>query len=596
MSLQKGSPQCNLPIPERDFKSATTTVTGSPSAISLHSISDLFFHSLALSAWKSHGRQSWSLRVNPSSGNLHPVESYLVVPQNIAIPLQHDSRHDVGDAVRILHYDPLHHRLQLRARFNRQAWKDTGIGRALPEQCMLLCLSAIHWREAWKYGERAFRYSQMDMGHAICAMSLACQMLGWRSTLWTGCSDDAMASLIGLDRGQDFECKDITETEYPEAVLVIDTANRGDDALEHFLKTVRTIDRMSAADRSSCVEWYGVGNALSKNRFQWPVIHQVAEECANTTSNTNTTAPNFFKQHSVQRPQSLLSAKEVTSMKKLVRQRRSALGFDGKTGMDCKVLYSMLSKLMPTVERNLWSSFYVTLYPSPRVHLLLFVHRINGISPGIYALVRDEDKIQQIQREWQSSSLIRRNANQTADYMWKKPDSCPLDLPLYQLTEGDVRRLATQVSCDQDIAGDGAFSFGMIAEFDNTMHEYGSAAYKHLHWESGFLCHLVYIESERHGFRTTGMGCYFDDAVHALIDPDVSLQPPRHNALLDSEFQDDPHLVEHMERNSTQILDTLRPKMRWQSMYHCTVGRHIVDERLQHTDPYRTETRTVSHG
>ena len=36
----------------------------------------------------------------------------------------------------------------------------------------LVALTSIHWREAWKYGERAFRYCQHDLGHAIAAVSI----------------------------------------------------------------------------------------------------------------------------------------------------------------------------------------------------------------------------------------------------------------------------------------------------------------------------------------------------------------------------------------------------------------------------------------
>ena len=35
--------------------------------------------SLALSAWKQYGPSRWSLRCNPSSGNLHPIEVYAVL-------------------------------------------------------------------------------------------------------------------------------------------------------------------------------------------------------------------------------------------------------------------------------------------------------------------------------------------------------------------------------------------------------------------------------------------------------------------------------------------------------------------------------------
>ena len=49
------------------------------------------------------------------------------------------------------------------------------------------------------------------------------------------------------------------------------------------------------------------------------------------------------------------------------------------------------------------------------------------------------------------------------------------------------RKLATQVSCHQDIAADSAFSFGMLAEFEGTLRERGAWWYPRLFWESGFL-------------------------------------------------------------------------------------------------------------
>jgi len=50
-------------------------------------------------------------------------------------------------------------------------------------------------------------------------------------------------------------------------------------------------------------------------------------------------------------------------------------------------------------------------------------------------------------------------------FAWSTPPGCPADLPLPMLEVGDARQLATKVSCFQDIAGDGAFSLGMIAEY-----------------------------------------------------------------------------------------------------------------------------------
>ena len=40
--------------------------------------------SLGLSAWKSYMGNKWALRMNPSSGNLHPTECHLILLSNLA--------------------------------------------------------------------------------------------------------------------------------------------------------------------------------------------------------------------------------------------------------------------------------------------------------------------------------------------------------------------------------------------------------------------------------------------------------------------------------------------------------------------------------
>jgi hypothetical protein len=48
-------------------------------ALTLTNIAALFELSFGLSAWKQYDNNRWALRCNPSSGNLHPTEAYLVI-------------------------------------------------------------------------------------------------------------------------------------------------------------------------------------------------------------------------------------------------------------------------------------------------------------------------------------------------------------------------------------------------------------------------------------------------------------------------------------------------------------------------------------
>src|SRR5215475_570088 len=49
--------------------------------VSISTLSRFFEFALALSAWKRAGESEWALRSNPSSGNLHPTEGYVLLPK-----------------------------------------------------------------------------------------------------------------------------------------------------------------------------------------------------------------------------------------------------------------------------------------------------------------------------------------------------------------------------------------------------------------------------------------------------------------------------------------------------------------------------------
>src|SRR5439155_21650588 len=64
-----------------------------PAAPTLRALSRLLEYALSLTAWKQAGAVRWALRANPSSGNLHPAEGYVVsaLPELGAPGLFHDA-------------------------------------------------------------------------------------------------------------------------------------------------------------------------------------------------------------------------------------------------------------------------------------------------------------------------------------------------------------------------------------------------------------------------------------------------------------------------------------------------------------------------
>jgi nitroreductase len=138
----------------------------------------------------------------------------------------------------------------------------------------------------------------------------------------------------------------------------------------------------------------------------------------------------------------------------------------------------------------------------PEVHLVLFVHRVDGLHPGIYALVRDRGAVGALRAAFRE------------EFLWEAVTGEPSLLLLLPI---DCRRIAQRLACDQDIAADGFFSIGMIARFEPALRERGEWFYRNLFWETGLIGQVLYLAAEAAGARATGIGCYYDDPVHDVL-------------------------------------------------------------------------------
>ncbi len=448
----------------------------------------LFELSLGLSAWKSYGANRWALRCNPSSGNLHPTESYLLCP------------HLPGLSAGIYHYLSRDHVLEQRAAVDDPRWTDVFSGKGI-----LIGISSIYWREVWKYGMRAWRYCQHDCGHAIAALSYAAAALGWQTRLVVSAGDDALVNLMGLGRTADFVS---AEREAPDALLWVGDPDARPDL-------ARLLDLLSKAS------WYGRANRLSREHVRWPdidAIHRITHKSL---------TPEAAATALVTLPPSAPPALDL-SFAEIARQRRSAVDFDGTTRIHAAALFAMLECLMVRGDAPPWNAL-----PDPiLVHPALMVHRVDGLEPGLYMFLRDP------------AALLGLKQSMRPEWLWQKTGPDPL--PLYLLLPYDLRDIAKSICCHQNIGADSCFALGMLAKFEAALHE--PWRYRHLFWECGMVGQVLYLEAEAAGVRSTGIGCFFDDEMHALLG-----------------------INDHS----------------WQSLYHFTVGGAVDDARLSTLPPYQ---------
>ncbi|KAI9002152.1 hypothetical protein DFJ74DRAFT_746831 [Hyaloraphidium curvatum] len=465
-----GGERALLPLLDDDASSKLPAAgSGVPAAPDVASVAALLELACGISAWKQYGDiPPWSLRCAPSSGNLHPTETYLLA-SGVA---------GLGDA--LYHYSPRDHALELRARKEQPR-----SGPAVPR--IALGLTSIHWREAWKYGERAFRYCLLDLGHVVGSLRYAAAVLRWGLRI-VEVPSVQLAKLLGVDR----EEYSGVEGEEPELLLeVVFPSSPHEGPLDWdwltFTAGAQFFGKPTLLDPNPLYEWEVIDEVARATRFPGPGVPQ---------------APGAATPPSV--PFVPLAGNEH-KMPQIIKQRRSAQDFNPNASMLPDVFYRLLDSLLPRDTPGIFPLDIITT--PPRNHLLLFVHRVTGLAPGIYCLPR------------RKGIEPRLRMSLDPGFEWSPVAVCPRHIPLYRLLAlpaASTAQLARTVFCHQEIAADCAVAVAMLAEFESPIAA-SPSAYRALHIEAGLLGHVLYLEAENLGLRGTGVGCFFDDAVHDAV-------------------------------------------------------------------------------
>jgi SagB-type dehydrogenase family enzyme len=129
------------------------------------------------------------LRVVPSAGALHPIETYLCV-NNIT---------DLDSG--IYHYEVSTQDLALlqKGRFGEALARAALDQRMLSHGNVVFIWTAIFERSRWKYQQRAFRYVFLDVGHIAQNLALAAEALGLGSCQVAAFFDDEVNQLLQVD-------------------------------------------------------------------------------------------------------------------------------------------------------------------------------------------------------------------------------------------------------------------------------------------------------------------------------------------------------------------------------------------------------------
>jgi SagB-type dehydrogenase family enzyme len=308
-------------------------------------LSQLMFYSASISASKrvpSSG-STYALRVNPSSGNLHPTEFHFYT-------------HGLTDWVDgLYHYRPSSHMAEQRA---IGEFGENLVDTSAP---LVFVLTSIAWREAWKYQNRAYRYCLHDIGHAWQALTLAARSIGCESFALGHFSDEKIAE--GCHLSQD---------EWPMLIVGLHGPSIP----------------VSMKAPVEAILFNGHPNRLSREQVPYPLIeriHVATKLCAEVT------IPSIGQPTTSGRGEISLPPRASTSRSfgDIVRTRRSALDFRGG---DESISLSQLATLLSSTKEPLFADFATTRF----VDLYLYIHRVAGLAPGVYRYWPEHAELEKI--------------------------------------------------------------------------------------------------------------------------------------------------------------------------------------------------------
>ncbi len=388
--------------------------------------SQLLFYSASISAIKRAAASTYALRVNPSSGNLHPTEFHFCTRGLVDWP---DGRY---------HYRPSSHMAEQRATGDFVA---TMTDTAAP---IVFVLTSIAWREAWKYTDRAYRYCLHDIGHAWQALSLTAQAMGCETFAMGRFADDKISESCLL-----------SEDEWPMLIITLHGSSIP----------------VTSREASETVLFGGEANQLSEEIISYPRIEKIqAATKVLTARGASAHSAKTTVSGGIELPPPILTK---VGFGEVVRMRRSALDFrGGDEFMSLAQLSTLLASTATPFRADFATHGFVQLY--------LYVHRVNGLVPGVY-------------RYW------------------------PEHARLEEIRLGDQRLVAAALSLGQDLAGNACVAFSMIGDFERATQIYGDRGYRYVHFEAGAIGQRMYIAAEALGLRATGIGAFFDDQVHRYL-------------------------------------------------------------------------------
>ncbi|OLP16773.1 SagB-type dehydrogenase domain-containing protein [Leptolyngbya sp. 'hensonii'] len=405
------------------------------------------------------------LRTAPSAGGLYPAEVYLISRGTPELPAG------------LYSYQPKIHSL---VRF----W-DSDIWTGLQAACfwpqtlegtqMALVTTAIFFRSAWRYQDRAYRRIFLDTGHLLGNIELACAMNDFRPHLMGGFVDEAINRMLYLDPEQEgvttimalADLLDIrqnlpvgrtalpsaTQTEYPAipdgdllAYLHQATQIRDDQIppTEQVTVTAKADPSVSAPP-------------ANRDKYNLPFCAKVS---------------------TVSHPISW--AEGLGDLGNTILRRRSTRAYTGAALVLDELTALLDFTYQPQHYQNQGMDGNPDYFDLNLIQTFIAVSEVTGLEEGCYYYA-------------------------------------PVAQELRQIRFKNFRRELHYLCLGQDLGRDAAAVVFHTADLRSAIGQYGDRAYRYLHLDAGHLGQRLNLAAIHLGLGVSGIGGFFDDQVNEVL-------------------------------------------------------------------------------
>ena len=406
------------------------------------------------------------LRAAPSAGGLYPAEVYLI------------SRGTSLLNAGLYNYQSRTHSLL-------QFW-DNPVWEALQTACfqhptleqasLAIAVTAVFFRSAWRYQDRAYRRICLDTGHLLGNLELAGARLGYRPRLIGGFDDDRMNELLYLDPQQEgtlailplMETEAAQEPHAPSALASGSQTDYPPLADGELLQYLHQATSISAGDISVN---QGEPKLESDDKYNFPFCLKVATQSRPVDLGDRPERGNWL---------SAIQSGSVSSLENTMLKRRSTRSY---TGADLS-----LDELRALLDFTYHPHHYPTqgLDPEPDyfdlslLQTFIAVSGVTGLEEGCYYYAPRAQELRQIRFK-------------------------------------NFRRELHYLCLGQDLGRDAAAVVFHTADLRQAVGKYGDRVYRYLHMDAGHLGQRLNLAAIHLGLGVSGIGGFFDDRVNEVL-------------------------------------------------------------------------------